>query len=293
MSPPKTKVPPSKFSPTRRLERAYAYEIGLRAITGRVLMPLLPEESLSDWLARIAARSQEKDIQEASQTLAERMVQWTSVLNARTWRQAAAKSLQSQKLYQLLEREMQGATGRAVNHLIAENARYISSVPVEAARTLVDEVARAQWSGARAGTVDKMMRVRFPELLRSRIRLIARTETAKASTALTQARCEELDLDWYEWLTSDDVRVRPSHKNLAGVIVPWADPPSPEALVGKKSGLGHYHAGACPNCRCSQAPVLALDDVRFPARVYWAGKVRRMTKQRFKTIAVRLESRAA
>jgi SPP1 gp7 family putative phage head morphogenesis protein len=256
-------------------------------------MPQLPEESLTDWLARIAARSQEKDVQAASQTLAERMVAWVNVGNQKTWRQAAAKSLQSQKLYQLLQREMQGATGRAVQRLIAENARYISSVPVEAARTLVDEVTKAQQSGARAGMIDKMLRNRFPELLRSRTKLIARTETAKASTALTQARCEELDLDWYEWLTSDDVRVRPSHKNLAGVIVPWADPPSPEALVGEKAGLGHYHAGACPNCRCSQAPVMSLDDVKFPARVYWAGRVQRMTKQQFKQIAVRLESRAA
>jgi SPP1 gp7 family putative phage head morphogenesis protein len=187
---------------------------------------------------------------------------------------------------------MRGRTGAAVNRLIAENAKYISSVPVEAAERLVHEVRTAQQSGARAETVAKMMRQRFPALLRSRVALIARTETAKASTALTQARCEELDLDWYVWESSEDVRVRDSHRNMAGVLVPWNDAPRPEALVGEKSGLGAYHAGSCPNCRCYSAPVLALDDVRFPARVYWQGAVRRMTKQEFKKIAVRLERAA-
>ncbi len=280
------KKPPSKFSPAKRLERGY--ERGLREIAGRVLQPRLPEESLEDWLARLKARSQEKDVQAASDALARRMVEWVAVGNLRTWREAAARSQQSQKLYQLLQHEMASTTGQAVARLVAENARYISSVPVEAAERLVHEVRSAQQAGARPETVAKMMAARFPQLVRSRVKLIARTETAKASTALTQARCEELDLDWYEWLTSEDVRVRPSHRNMAGVIVPWAEPPDPEALVGERSGLGHYHSGACPNCRCSQAPVLSLHDVRFPARVYWRGAIHRMTKQEFRQVAVRL-----
>ena len=283
--------PTDKFHPTKRLERGY--EQGLREITGRVLMPRLPEESLDDWVARLAARSQEKDILAASQTLAERMVGWVSVTNAKTWRTAAKRSGRGEFFYKLLQREMQGKTGQAVNRLIAENAKYIRSVPVDAAKTLASEVMKAQQAGARAGTVDKMLRVRFPELLLSRTKLIARTETAKASTALTQARCEELDLDWYEWLTSDDVRVRPSHKNMNGILVPWSEAPDPEAINDEKSNLGHYHAGGCPNCRCSSAPIMTLDDVKFPAHVYWQGAIHRFTKQQFKAIAVRLETRAA
>jgi SPP1 gp7 family putative phage head morphogenesis protein len=221
------------------------------------------------------------------------MVGWVSVLNAKTWRAAARRSGRGEFFYNLLQREMQGKTGQVVNRLIAENAKYIRSVPVDAAETLVVEVMRAQQAGARAGTVDKMLRARFPELLRSRTKLIARTETAKASTALTQARCEELDLDWYEWLTSEDVRVRPSHKNMNNVLVSWSEAPDPEQLAGEKSSLGHYHSGSCPNCRCSSAPILSMSDVKFPARVYWQGAIHRFTKQQFKAIAVRLEARAA
>jgi SPP1 gp7 family putative phage head morphogenesis protein len=279
------------FGPTKKLERAYA--AGIAKIVGRVLPPKKVEETFDQWLAAIAMKSQEPDVIAASQLLAQRMVGWVNVKNAKTWREAAARSQQSRKLYSLLEKEMQGTTGVRVRAIVNANATYIRSIPLTQASVLVSEVLKAQQQGARAGTIAKMYKARWPELLRSRVSLIARTETAKASTALTQARCEDLDIDWYVWLTSEDGRVRDSHRNMNLVLVPWSQEPAPEALVGEKSTLGHYHAGACPNCRCTQRPVLTLEDVKFPARVYWQGAIHTMNKQQFKTIAVRLESRAA
>jgi SPP1 gp7 family putative phage head morphogenesis protein len=270
---------PKEFDASKRLEREYA--AGVRKITGRVLSTKLPEESLNDWLKRLEARSQEKDIQDASELLARRLVQWSSVRNARTWREAAARAQHSRALYNALEKEMRGPTGLAVNRIIQQNAKLISSVAPEAASKLVDEVRKAQQRGARPATIAKMYRKRFPELTRSRIHLISRTEAQKASAALTQARAEELGLQWYEWLTSSDVRVRDSHKKMNDVLVPYNDPPDPEALVGEKSTLGHYHAGNCPNCRCGQAPVLNPDDVTWPRRVYWNGSIHQLTKQKF------------
>jgi SPP1 gp7 family putative phage head morphogenesis protein len=284
------KLLPKRFGPTRRFERGY--EDGIHRVTGRVLMPRLPDETLDDWLARLEARSREKDVLAASETLAGRMVAWANVGNMKTWRQAAERSMQSRKLHALLRREMQGRVGQTMNRLVADNARYIRSVAVEAAERLVHEVKTAQQGGARPETINKMLRQRFPELLRSRTRLIARTEAAKASSALTQARAEELDLPCYIWRTSQDARVRDSHRLMEGVVVFYADPPSPEALDGVKSGLGHYHAGNCPNDRCVQEVVLSVDDIAFPARVYWRGGIKSMTKQQFKQIAVQLEKQA-
>ena len=111
--------------------------------------------------------------------------------------------------------------------------------------------------------------------------LIARTESAKTSLALTQARCEELNIDFAEWGTSEDVRVRPSHKLMDKVIFPWNDLPAPEVLAGEKSTLGTYGPGGCPNCRCVVYPVLSLDDIKFPARVYHGGSIHQMNKQDF------------
>lgn len=279
-----------EFGPSKRLQRAY--ERGIREITGRVLLRKKSEQSFTDWLVDLANRSLQKDIQDASHLLATRMITAINVGNQKTWRHAASKSSQSQKLHRLLALEMQGPTGARVHQLIRENARLISSLPLEAATTLTDEVTKAQQSGARPATVSKMMKSRFPELLKSRTNLISRTETAKASTALTQARCEHLAIDWYQWETSQDQRTRDSHKNMNGVIVPWTSAPHPELLIGEKD-QGGYNAGEIYNCRCLVVPILTLDDITFPARVYWQGSIRTLTKQQFKQIAVGLEERTA
>ena len=274
-------MPPTKptFSPTQRLQRLY--EQGLRAITGRVLLAKQPEQTLQEWLAALTRRSQEPDIQAASQLLAERMVSQVSAKNMRTWRAAAAKSQRSAMLYRLLQQEMQGPTGVRVQQIVRENAKLISSLSIEAATTFTEEIEKAQQAGARASTLDKMARSRFPELLRSRVHLISRTETSKASSALTQARAEHLNLPCYIWRTSKDARVRDSHRLMDGVVCFWADPVSPEALAGEKS-YGPYNCGDTFNDRCYPEVVLTLDDIAFPARVATKGRIITMTKQQFK-----------
>lgn len=281
---------PPQFTTTQRLQRAY--EKGIREITNRVLTPMAPGQTFSQWLDALAARSRERDVQDASAELARRMISWTNIRNVKTWREAAARSQQSQRLYRLLQAEMAGPTGSRVQALIRENAALISSLPLETATTLVGELTRAQQAGARASTLAKMARKRFPELVKSRVHLISRTETAKASTALTQARCEAVGVDWYIWLDVSDQRTRKSHANMHNVVVPWSEAPDPEALVGEKSTLGHYHVGSCPNCRCTSIAVLTLDDIQFPARIYWHGRIQTMTKQEFRLVA-NLEERAA
>lgn len=288
------KKPTAKaFGPTKLLQRGY--ERGIRAVAQRVLLgaPKGPGQTYSQWLAEIAERSQQRDIQEASTLLARRMIYHINAKNAKTWREAAARSSRAQVLYRALQQEMNGATGARVHQLVRENARLISSLPLDAAETLTHEIRTAQQNGSRPRTITKLASKRFPALLKSRVHLISRTETAKASTALTQARCERLAVEWYQWLDVGDQRTRASHKFMHNVIVPWSQKPSPEALIDEPSTLGNYHAGECPNCRCVVAPILTLDDIAFPARVYWQGTVKHMTKQEFKLIAVGLEERSS
>ena len=118
---------------------------------------------------------------------------------------------------------------------------------------------------------------------KSRISLIARTESSKASTALTEARAESLNLPWYVWRTSKDARVRSSHRHMDGVLIAWAEAPSPEALKGLKS-YGTYQAGNTFNCRCYPEPLIYLDQVSWPHKVYHNGTIREMTRSAFKKI---------
>jgi len=199
-------------------------------------------------LAEVARISERRDIADAAAFIAGRMGMWINSVNQRTWREAAARSTRSRMLHQLLQRELQGPVGELFRQLVKDNAQYITRIPREISEHLTEHIAKAQQAGARPETIAKFMRERFPAMTKNRIRLIARTETIKASSALTQARSEELDIPAYEWLTSQDSRVRKSHRKMQGVIVLYNDPPSPEALVGEKSTLGHYHAGNAPNC---------------------------------------------
>ena len=73
---------------------------------------------------------------------------------------------------------------------------------------------------------------------------------------------------------------------MDGVVVSWNDPPSPEKLVGEKA-YGEYHAGETFNCRCYPEPILDVDDVNFPAKVYRRGRIQTMKKDEFTRLVTR------
>ena len=82
------------------------------------------------------------------------------------------------------------------------------------------------------------------EVTRSRAMLIARTETGRASTAMTEARAQYLGSEGYIWRTAKDGDVRKEHKKLEGKFFRWSEPP-----VSGSSGE-RSHPGAIYNCRC-------------------------------------------
>lgn len=190
---------------------------------------------------------------------ASRMVTGLAVENARTWRQAAAEGMQSKSMYRALEKELHGPIGQRVRQIVEENAQLIGSLPDDIAQSVNRAILQESMRGRRAAQSEEiiqaltfrpdidMIRSRFVHLTQSRVALIARTETSKASTALTRARSEELEILWYVWRSSGDGRVRSAHRYMNSVLVPWSDAPSPEKLKGIRSTLGAYHAGDAPN----------------------------------------------
>lgn len=246
----------------------------------RVLPPLIPELSTTEYLNTMARSSFKYDLREAGTALASRMVRWANVRNAKTWKQASARAQRSGKLHQALVEEMAGSTGLRTRQLVQTNADLITSIPSKLAHQLAGEILEAQQAGARPEAVAKMLRQRLPHLTRVQVKRLGRTQTQQAGTALTHARCTELGIEWYIWLTSQDRRTRKSHKKMNNVLVPWNQPPSPEALVGEKP-YGHYHAGSTFNCRCTQEVLLDPDDVTWPHRVYYGGSIKYMTRAQF------------
>lgn len=210
-----------------------------------------------------------------------RMVTPVAEANMRTWREAAKKSTKGKMLYQALIEEFQQGTFRQIQNQIIENVSLIKTLPEDTAAKVVKDIADAQLSGLRARSIEKLIVESTSKHSRASARLIARTEVSKVTTAITKARSEQLDIRWYVWRTAlDGDRVRKSHRNMEGVLVNWADPPSPERLVGEKD-VGYYHAGNIWNCRCYPEPLLEVDDVQWPHKVYHQGRIEKMGKNKF------------
>src|ERR1700729_4206672 len=93
------------FGVTQRLQRAY--EAGIKTITSRVLVPKAPGMSFEEWLPAMYANAQSQAVSDAAGEVGSRMVINVNAKNAKTWRVAASRSFQAQKLYKLLQHEMQ------------------------------------------------------------------------------------------------------------------------------------------------------------------------------------------
>jgi len=164
-----------------------------------------------------------------------------------------------------------------------DNVKLIQSMPLEAAAKVHELVKENVYKGMRSTElVDEIMRI--GGIQKNRAKTIARTETSRYSTALTEMRAESIGANWYIWKAVGDFRTRKSHKNMNNVVINWSDPPSPEKLVGEKD-YGDYHPGQIFNCRCYPEVVLDIDGINFPAKVYRKGRIETMKKDQFMKMA--------
>ncbi len=213
-----------------------------------------------------------------------RMVTGLYQSNSNTWREAARKATKGKMLYGALMEELRKGDSRIMQDQIVENINLIKTLPNDVATKVVKDITEATLKGKRASEIEKIIRVQTDKHSRASARLIARTEVSKTTTALTKQRSEQLDLHWYVWRTAlDGDRVRKSHRNMEDVLVNWNNPPSPEALVGEKD-VGNYHAGNIWNCRCYPEPLLDVEDVKWPHKVYYNGSIQRMSKNQFEQL---------
>lgn len=149
-----------------------------------------------------------------------------------------------------LRKEIETApTGQFLKDLLRENVDLITSLPRKAGERVHELTLRALESSARADEIAEEIG-RSGQVTRSRANLIARTEVARTSSGLTEARALHVGSEGYFWRTSEDDDVRLEHRKLNGKFIPWSSPP-----VAGHGGM-RYHAGQGPNCRCYPEPVI-------------------------------------
>lgn len=210
-----------------------------------------------------------------------RMVTPLAARNYETWRKAARVSTRSHFLYTVLMEELKQGIKKDIDSQVISNAALIKTLPSDTAQKVVRDIEEYALSGLRAEEIEKLIQDKTRQHSRASARLIARTEVSKTTSALTKARSEELGLRWYVWRTMEDGdRVRKSHRFMNDVLVSWNNPPSPELLV-KEKDVGRYHAGNIWNCRCYSEPLIDIDDITWPHKVYINGSIQKMSKARF------------
>lgn len=214
-----------------------------------------------------------------AESAARRMVTGTLKEGSKSWREAARQSNRGISVQRL-----PGSIKRSITACVSRNVSLITSVPHKVATEMTAYIARESSEGRRSSTLRQELQAKFSGYTRSQIALIARTETSKTSTALTRARSEDVGASAYVWRTAQDRRVRPSHRRMEGVVCFWSDPPSPEMLDHEDHVYGHYDAGDIFNCRCYPEPLLRMDQVKWPHKVYRSGSVRYMTRAQFQQL---------
>lgn len=271
-------------NPSAKLERRFVYTMNrlLRAMEKAVSAARTPQEALQ----LLFLYSQSNDYREWCMKLATKITTQVHTIVNGTWREAAAKAGKGSRIYEDIMRDLKSPIG-GYGHFwskLRENAELITKFPKDVSIHLNRYIAAEALKGRRSEDILRDLIKKFPDESKSRLKLIARTEVSKTQTALIQSRAMSLGADWYIWRTSDDERVRDSHRKMNGVICSWKDPPDPEKLIGAKS-YGKYHAGDIFNCRCYPEPIVNLDYVKFPAKVYINGTIRTMSRKQFEKLA--------
>ena len=125
-----------------------------------------------------------------------------------------------------------------MNNWIDYNTSLIKSIPTQ----YIGKVEAAIRNGVMAGTAPRELQKEIKRLsgvTSARARLISRDQISKANADLTQYRQQDLGIKSYTWITSNDERVRPTHRAHSGNVYKWSEPP---ANTG--------HPGQDYQCRC-------------------------------------------
>lgn len=242
---PKKKTP-SKFQKTKAAEAAYSKSLrGVGHEVGRIVEAF--GEMNSTKLAAMNA---------ALARYAELLVPWAKMKAAtmlaqvdqqdvRAWRRATTEMGTA-----LRDEVLTAPVGLTMQALMKEQVNLITSLPTKAAERVHKLVIENLTTQGRSSEIAEEI-AKSGKVTAGRARTIARTEVARASSTLTEARAKHIGSEGYTWRTARDADVRESHRKMEGKFVRWDSPLTLDGLTG--------HAGQLPNCRCYPEPEIPED----------------------------------
>lgn len=263
-----------------RVKAERRYKRLLDSVMRYIRTRLKKAQSLSDIKRILDNLANSKMFRELCEKAAEQSVTMLARGQMHSWRAAAAASSRGREIYKALQKELKtSGRGLKIDDIINQNSTLIKTVPQNLANKFSHMAKSTEFAGMRPGDLTKELLKQAPYLTDVEARRIARTESAKAATALLQARSEDIGLNFYIWDSCHDQRVRDAHEYMNGVVCAWDDPPNPERLCGvDRNGkrlrvYNSYHAGCIFNCRCTPLPVVDARDLKFPLKAHKNGKI--------------------
>ena len=288
----------SMRSPSKSQERRFFN--ALKSIVNRLKIPMMDDLIHKASTGKITPKDTEKEakrwissfnFKKHVDKIVSRMVRDVQFDSSMSWRDAIRDTTNSIKLYGLIRQEMQGPVGRRVDQLVAENSKYISTVPKQWADYIVKYAYQEALKGKRPEEIEAELRKIMPEKITKNLKCIARTECAKANAAIVQSRAEMCGIKAYIWRSVTDERTRHAHGEMDGILVFYNDAPNPERLFPMKGQkpYGKYHAGNTFNCRCYHEPIVDMRFLPERMKVHMNGRIETMTagqiKKKFGNIA--------
>lgn len=185
-----------------------------------------------------------------AELVSRRMVTAADVKDVKFWRQVSAEL--SHGIRQTL---LQADVRPTMEDMVREQIELITSLPTDASQRVSELAQHAFAEGSRGEEIRKEI-MRTGEVTESRATLIARTEVARTSSTLTQARAKIVGSQEYVWRTAGDADVRYGHKQMDGKVCRWDNPPAVNEGTAKNPRIMHHHPGEIWNCRCYPEPII-------------------------------------
>lgn len=139
---------------------------------------------------------------------------------------------------------------------ISENVDLIKTVPKKSLTNIKEQIYEDYMNGRTTTNIIKDLQRQYG-MDKRHAQLIARDQTAKLNSQITQSQQRDAGVSKYKWSTAGDARVRDSHSDLDGEIFSWDDPP--ETDNGRRC-----HPGEDYQCRCCAIPVFDIDELDLP-----------------------------
>ena len=235
----------SPFEKSKRIQTMYERALrGVAKEVNKLIKAYNPTDILSVEKLKKALTSYSDIIDPWAKYISSKVINDVANQDKRSWQEHSREMSLA-----LREQIMNAPIGETYQNLMQSNVDLIKSIPLDAAERVHGLVTENLMHSARASEIAEKI-FNTNNIMMNRATLIARTETSRAATLLTQARATSVGSTFYIWRTSNDKIVRLSHRKMNGRQFRWDSPPV-------LSDGTVTHPGCIYNCRCYAEPVIS------------------------------------